>query len=177
MTIPEVDYIQLSKEEIKTKKIPTIEDCNHCKQKCCHYMAIEYDAPEDEEDFNEAKWILAHKDVVIYIDEGEWHLEFKSVCEKLGSDGHCTIYEDRPDICKDYADDMLEYGLCEGFQNVYNTYDAYFKSMEDIEAFMPKYLEELREEQRFINRIKRFFSNLFSFLKKDEENPEPEPGS
>lgn len=33
--------------------------------------------------------------------EGTWE-EHSWYCPKLGEDGRCTIYEDRPDICRNY---------------------------------------------------------------------------
>ncbi len=36
-------------------------------------------------------------------DEGAWLEKWFFSCPKLGPDGRCTIYEDRPNLCKIYA--------------------------------------------------------------------------
>ncbi|MFQ5957417.1 MAG: hypothetical protein ACE5KK_06570, partial [Candidatus Brocadiales bacterium] len=36
-------------------------------------------------------------------EENDWYILFESKCDKLGSDGMYTIYEDRPPICRDFV--------------------------------------------------------------------------
>ena len=51
-------------------------------------------------------------------EDGTWQ-EHTWYCPKLGDDGRCTIYEDRPDICRNFEPRMdqlcVHYGGAEGF--------------------------------------------------------------
>jgi Fe-S-cluster containining protein len=42
--------------------------------------------------------------VSVYVDwEGDWFIEFETVCEHLTNNGTCGIYEDRPHMCSDFS--------------------------------------------------------------------------
>ena len=44
------------------------------------------------------------KVLVVYIDhEGDWYLEFRTVCRHLTPSGTCGIYAERPLICEEYS--------------------------------------------------------------------------
>lgn len=43
---------------------------------------------------------------------GAWAWRFS--CPKLGADGRCTIYDDRPDLCRTY--EPMSDGLCVHYQ-------------------------------------------------------------
>ncbi|MCU0231484.1 MAG: hypothetical protein MUC67_08915 [Acidobacteria bacterium] len=47
--------------------------CHRCVALCCRYYALEIDAPEDEEDFEQIKWYLIHGKSWVFVDDG--HLE------------------------------------------------------------------------------------------------------
>ena len=108
-------------------------DCSKCDGKCCKYVALEIDTPEDLEDFENIKWYVVHKNVNIYVEEdGIWNLEFITPCEYLGENNLCKIYNRRPDICRDYNQEECT------FHNDYNEKYS-FKKIEDVE----KYIEEV----------------------------------
>jgi len=104
--------------------------CKDCNGKCCRYIAIEIDAPETKEDFENIKWFVAHKNVNVYIDEDEeWHVEFITPCEFLREENECKIYDNRPEICKEY-----EHNECT-FHNNYEEKHT-FKTLKDVEDYM-----------------------------------------
>ena len=49
-------------------------------------------APADE-----MHWIRLHA-----VPDGDTHLEFAVPCRELAGDGRCSIYEDRPNVCRAY---------------------------------------------------------------------------
>jgi Fe-S-cluster containining protein len=103
--------------------------CSGCSM-CCKYVAIEIDAPESREDFENIKWYVAHKNVNVYVDSDDvWHIEFLTPCEFLGENGSCTIYEKRPKICRDYSPDECLH---------YNEYEEKhtFKTLKDVEEYV-----------------------------------------
>ncbi len=81
--------------------------CDDCTI-CCEHIALEIDTPETKEDFHHLIWYLLHKNIVVFVDnEDSWILEFKTPCKALNK-GLCEVYEDRPDICKEYDQDSCE---------------------------------------------------------------------
>lgn len=150
----------------KDKKNVSLMDCLSCGQKCCRNVSIEMDLPQARADFDTFLWLLAHKNIVVYVDNGVWHVEFKSDCEKLGPDGKCSIYDTRPQICRDYGMGMGESISCEGFSEHQESCDQYFSSLEELEQFIPEHLASLRpanswewaKEQLF--KTKSFFRKI-----------------
>ena len=127
--------------------------CEDCDAMCCRYIAMEIDTPEEEDDFENIKWYVAHKNVSVYVEEdGVWNLEFNTPCAFLRDDGKCAIHEDfvdnpkvkRPKICKEYsAENCLfhndDYNEKYRFQTI--------KEVEDyIENVFKKGLHEIPEE-------------------------------
>lgn len=42
-------------------------------------------------------------------DEGEqWFIQFQTKCKKLNSNGLCTIYQERPEICRNHSQETCE---------------------------------------------------------------------
>lgn len=154
-----IDVVARSAKEIKNKKDVSLIDCDSCGQKCCRYVSIEMDMPQERADFDAFLWLLAHKNVCVYVDEDVWHVEFKTVCEKLGVDGKCSIYESRPQICRDHGIGMGEEDSCEGFSNHQETCDHYFSSLEELEEFIPEYLSTLRPANWWEWLKERFFKD------------------
>ena len=163
MALPKHDYIRLTQEEISTKNTPTLSDCQTCKSRCCNYVMIDWDTPTEEADFDNLRWFIAHRDASVHVDEGEWCVEFKMPCEKLAPDGKCTVYDIRPQMCRDYASNMLKDGLCGGFQNIYETFDHYFETLEELDAFIPGYLDSLIDTTLW-DKFKDFFEICFKKL-------------
>jgi len=60
MKRPKQDYIQLSQDDKKHKKTPSLDECVKCGNKCCNYVMIEWDTPVDEEDFDDLRWFVTH---------------------------------------------------------------------------------------------------------------------
>ena len=82
--------------------------CEGCSR-CCRYVAMEIDAPEDKKDFEQMRWFLLHKNVWIFIDNDDsWNIQFNTPCDELDSRGLCKIYETRPQICRDYSSKTCE---------------------------------------------------------------------
>ena len=119
--------------------------CEGCDAMCCKYVALEIDTPEDVEDFENIKWYVCHKNVNVFVDqEGEWHLEFITPCQYLDEKGWCTIYERRPQICRDYNQDECLFHN-DDYEEKYK-----FDKIEDVEYYVKnvfdKGLHEFPEE-------------------------------
>jgi hypothetical protein len=80
------DGAQLSENgplELPLIDLPSAHPCYGCAA-CCRYVAVEFDPPTVPRDYDQIHWYLTHRDVSVYIDwEGDWYVEFKTLCEHL----------------------------------------------------------------------------------------------
>jgi len=130
-------------EEFTPEKLAKM--CSICGGKCCKYYTVLLEDPEDAEDFDELRWFLAHGSNYIYIDDGEWHLNVEARCKFLQDDGRCSMYEYRPQVCRDFGHE----DECE-FEGSYD-FDRVFKTIGEIEAYAREVLppEELAKLPMF----------------------------
>ena len=56
--------------------------CEGCTL-CCEHVTVEFDTPENKEDYEEIMWMLMHENVCVFIDEDGWNVEFKTRCKYL----------------------------------------------------------------------------------------------
>ena len=119
---------------MKSITITPENKCSHCPgTKCCQYVTQQIDTPRKKDDFQLMLWQISHANVEFYKDEDGWFLMFITPCEQLKGNGQCGIYEQRPDICRDYSNDYCEYDSPaeEGF-------DLYFKTHDELLAYCRK---------------------------------------
>lgn len=89
--------------ELPVLRLPSAHPCHECGA-CCRYVATEIDNPTAFTDYDHIHWYLAHRAVSVYIDfEGDWFIEFETVCNHLTENSTCGIYEERPQICSDFS--------------------------------------------------------------------------
>jgi hypothetical protein len=94
--------------ELPLVQLPSAHPCHDCAQ-CCRYVATEIDDPSSFRDYENIVWYLAHRDVSVYIDhDGDWYIEFRTVCRHLAPSGTCEIYAERPQICEEYSFEECE---------------------------------------------------------------------
>ena len=92
--------------------------CEKCSGVCCRYFALPIDKPKERGDFDDIRWYLCHKDVSVFVEDGDWYLNIKNKCRHLGKENRCAIYKNRPRICRGYktsdcdlTDGSYEYSL------------------------------------------------------------------
>jgi uncharacterized protein len=113
------------------------KSCEGCEAECCKHVAIEIDAPENLEDFEDIKWYVAHKNINVFVDEDyEWYVEFLTPCEFLGDDFKCTIHGAKPKLCNDYLHDECVFHNSD-YEEKYT-----FKSIEDVENYIEKVFDK-----------------------------------
>jgi Fe-S-cluster containining protein len=113
--------------QISAQPMPETK-CGRCPgSRCCTYVTQQIDAPRSMRDFDILLWQVSHSNVEVFKDEGHWFLLFRaSACIHLQSDGRCGIYEQRPQICRDYSNEYCEYDAAaeDGFELHFTDYDA-----------------------------------------------------
>jgi Fe-S-cluster containining protein len=116
------------------------DQCRRCGAKCCRYICLQIDTPEDFEQFEDVRWYLAHRGTSVHVDEGDWYLSVPVVCDELGPGDLCRIYENRPLICRKYSQDGCDFtGGDYGYEQEFHTPD-------ELEA----YLRETMGEKAFV---------------------------
>jgi len=106
------------------------DPCKDCiPAKCCMYFSVEIDEPETKKDYDDLLWIIAHRDVEIYMDEGKWYVMVQTPCRFYDPFKGCLIYPKRPKICRAHTLDVCE------FEDDYN-FDLHFHSYEDLERYI-----------------------------------------
>jgi uncharacterized protein len=108
--------------------LDTANLCEHCTAKCCRYIALPIDSPDDPTQYDYMRWFLLHRGATVFTEGDSWFLLVYSDCEHLQPDGRCGIYETRPQICRDYSTKNCEY------EDDW-TYDRYFEFSCQLEEY------------------------------------------
>ena len=110
-----------------TKKV----SCDECTGLCCRYFALPVETPEDREDYDDIRWYLCHKDITVFVEDGDWYINVKNKCKHLSEkDRSCRIYNKRPKICRDYT--LKDCDLVEGEYD----YELHFTSDRQMEEYI-----------------------------------------
>ncbi len=105
--------------------------CQTCRGTCCSYMAVEIDEPTTLEDFDNVRWYCAHKETWVFKEDGDWYVVFNGACDKLNEDHSCSIYETRPQVCRDH-----KFGECDFFLR--GEFDLEMHTLEEVDAYLRK---------------------------------------
>ena len=103
--------------------------CDYCTAKCCKYFALPIETPTERSDLDFIRWYLLHDRASVFTEDETWYLLVHTTCKHLQADNRCGIYEERPQICRDYTTDNCEY-------HDDWTYDHYFETPEQIGEYM-----------------------------------------
>lgn len=123
--------------------------CEHCTGVCCKYVALPLDSPENKRDFDDIRWYLLHSGVTIFVEEGDWYLQFQAKCKQLMPDNRCSIYETRPKICREYSTKNCDYHGGE------YEYDHLFTVPDEIDAFAAAFLKSPKKKGKKKSKAKR----------------------
>lgn len=103
--------------------------CEHCTAACCRYVAVPLDKPRTPRDYDDVRWYLMHQNISVFIEDGDWYIQFQTKCRNLLPDHRCGVYPTRPVICRDYQP-----GECDYSGGTYG-YEAVFTLPEQVDAY------------------------------------------
>jgi len=46
--------------------------CDKCTGLCCRYFALPIETPEEKADYDDIRWYLCHKDINVFVEDGDW---------------------------------------------------------------------------------------------------------
>ena len=120
--------------------------CGGCTALCCSYFALEIDAPDEPEDFENLRWYILHQDVEIFIDGEDWYLQINRKCQWLVGN-QCGNYENRPQICREYSDEECDFDGVES--------DTTFKTIEELEAYRDGWVADYKAREKRKRKAKK----------------------
>ena len=136
--------------ELALADLPSAHPCHACGQ-CCRYVATEIDNPSSFDDYENLHWYLLHENVCVYVDwEGDWYLEFRTVCRHLTAARTCGIYDERPKICSDFSWDECEKSSEEPAWKY--RFDAWPEFLDWLRARRPKSYEKYERARRKLKK-------------------------
>ncbi|HUG52447.1 MAG TPA: YkgJ family cysteine cluster protein [Vicinamibacteria bacterium] len=91
-----------------------LKSCTECGR-CCTYVSVGINEPRTVRFASDVLWYLYHEKVSVYRDgDGDWSVVFETRCRHLRDDLLCSVYEDRPVICRDFDNTSCEVNAPEG---------------------------------------------------------------
>ncbi len=115
--------------------------CDKCVGLCCNYITIRIDKPTTKREKDDIRWYLLHEGITILIADDDWQVKVPTPCEKLGMKNECTIYETRPETCREYSTDNCD------FHTVFEGWGTDYIEIETPEAFAD-YLEKKKKSRK-----------------------------
>jgi len=120
----------MTKTKPPREEIPSGEyACDYCSGKCCRYFALPIDTPDSRRDLDFIRWYLLHSQATVFVEDDDWYLMVHTKCKHLLDDNRCGVYDERPQICREYKTDICEY------EDDW-TYDRYFETPEQVEEYI-----------------------------------------
>lgn len=93
-------------------------DCGHC----CTYLAVGINAPRTPRYATDVLWYLYHERVSVHRDVGgEWSVVFETRCRNLQDDFKCSVYAQRPHICRAFDNEGCEVNAPDNRDRVWHT--------------------------------------------------------
>ncbi len=125
--------------------------CDTCTGLCCRYFAFPIDTPEDKGDYNDIRWFLCHKDITVFVEDGDWYINIDNKCRHLsGKDNRCRIYDKRPRICRGYR-----HADCDFVEGEYD-YELHFTNDKQMAEYIKiKFDNNISEKQKLKKKKKK----------------------
>lgn len=125
--------------------------CDDCTGLCCRYFALPIETPEDKDDYDDIRWFLCHKNITVFVEDGDWYINIKNKCKHLSEkDYKCRIYNKRPRICREYS-----HKDCDYVEGEYD-HELYFTNDKQMEEYIKiKFGNNIKEKPKSRKRKKK----------------------
>lgn len=107
-----------------------VKACDGCRALCCRDLNMGIAAPRAKDEKEDLLWQVQFDTVRIYIRNRRWYLLVKGDCMYLDKNDRCTIYDERPDKCRNHLPPE-----CERFGDFW---DIMFNTPDELAAFFKK---------------------------------------
>ena len=123
-----------------------VDRCQKCQARCCRYVMIPFDTPRKKSDFDELRWLAAHRNVGICRSGHDWYIRFDSRCRFLNRHYLCSHYEGRFDICRNYDPEV-----CEG-TDLPHEIDHEYNTLEEFDRYLKQRFSRSKKGRRARSR-------------------------
>jgi len=125
--------------------------CDKCTGLCCRYFALPIETPETREDYDDIRWYLCHKDITVFVEDGDWYINIRNKCRHLSEKDHrCRIYDKRPRVCRQYR-----HRNCDYVEGEYD-YELRFTSDKQMQEYMSiKFNNNVTKKQKAKKKQRR----------------------
>ena len=93
-----------------------------------------------------------HEGITVFVEEGDWYVQYQTCCKNLRADNHCGIYETRPEICREYQAQSCDYqGGDYGYDHLFThpkQIEAYYREKKGIQLGAPKQEDPARRAKK-----------------------------
>ncbi len=120
-------------------KIPKNKNCQSCPAICCNNLAVGILKPVTKEEVGDLLWQLHFDTVKVYIRKRRWYQWIQGKCIYLTRGNRCSIYERRPDKCRNHNPPD-----CELFGKFY---DVMFSTPKELEDYLAKELTRRKRKK------------------------------
>ena len=102
--------------------------CVDCPALCCLDLTIPTERPRTRDDIDDMTWELHYDRVHIAIRNRRWYIVIEARCRYLDDDNLCTVYDHRPEKCREHNPPDCERFGC--------WYDTLISTPEELEAYL-----------------------------------------
>lgn len=83
------------------------KDCRECGAQCCKFISISLGEFPEELDSNPERYFNLHENIRVVETRYGKEIVIYSPCRALREDNTCSIYADRPDMCRNFNERNL----------------------------------------------------------------------
>lgn len=112
------------------EKQMSVADCDGCAALCCRGLEESILRPRTMQEFADLRWQLHFSNTHVFIRSKRWYQLTLGSCQYLDDTHFCTIYDERPQVCRDHMPPA-----CERYGEIY---DVIFRTPEDLDAWQKK---------------------------------------
>jgi hypothetical protein len=106
------------------------DGCSGCPAMCCFGLEEAISRPTTKQEVENLKWELHFINTSVFIRSRRWYKLSMGRCRYLDKNNRCSIYERRPQICRDHIPpDCEKHG---------EIFDVMFKTPEELQAYIDK---------------------------------------
>ncbi len=114
--------------------------CEGCPGLCCSDLEESITKPRTIDDWDNLKWELHFSNTKAFIRNRRWYKLTLGTCIYLDENKRCTIYERRPQVCRDHNPPG-----CEFYGSIY---DTIFETPEQLDAYIKKEKRKRKNKKR-----------------------------
>lgn len=85
----------------------TYKNCQECGARCCKFISISIEEFPENMDGNPERYFTLHENVKVVETRYGKEIVISSRCKALSDDNTCSIYDDRPDMCRNFNEENI----------------------------------------------------------------------